>query len=862
MKFCPRLRNSPWSVFLIAWMLWPAFLRAATIDSFAPQLGPAGTQVEVTGTGFTGTTVVQIGTVYADFSVVTANLLRVVVPPEPLSGPLRVTGPGGTLVTANWFYAPPRIDDFDPPRAGTNTPVTINGVNFHFATAVQFNGSNAAFTVTAPTQIRATIPYGAASGFLTVATPAGQARSSAAFQVSSPAPIVDALVPAIGAPGAPILILGANFANATKVTFNGTVANFAVTADTQIAATVPAAATTGPLVVTTAKGSSTNLAAFTVTRAPVITNFYPAVAAAGASVTIEGINFSNVSGISFNGRSAAGFGTPAPGQITAVVPSGATSGFIRVTNSFGTGVSAAAFTVTTLPIIDTFTPDTAAPGADIVIDGLNFTGTTAVRFNGKAATSLGVTAPTQLHAKVPPGATTGPVAVQNASGSTTSSIPFTVIGSAPFVTQFSPSHAPPGATLLIEGLNFINVTSVKFNGTNAASFNAPASSQINAVVPAGATTGPLTVTTTAGTYTTSNVFHAPPRVTAFSPELAVTGTQVTLAGTNLAFTTGITVGGISWPFAVVDARTLKATVPSNAWDGVMQISTPGGDFITTNSFRVTPQISSFAPGSGEVGTTVTITGSGFTGTTAVSFGGAAAIFQVDSATQITAVLPSNARTGTIQVSTANGTAVSSAVFTVTGASDLAVNSTLTPALLSPGQTSTWHVVIANQGSSTVSGLRCTNIVAAGLTVASTTATNGTLSRQGNVVFFDLPLFAAEKTTSYDIVVVAPAAGSYTNVATVTSDDTDPTTSNNRSTAILRVATAQARLLQITAIAEGTQLVLSWPTSAIPFSVQSTPSLAAPMTWTAAPGAPVAVSGQWRLTNAVPAGGGRFYRLIY
>lgn len=858
----PLLPRFPWWFFCIAWSLGPASLQAATISSFTPQLGPPGTQVEVTGTGFTGTTAVQIGTVNADFSVVTANLLRVVVPPEPLSGPLRVTGPSGTLVTAAWFYAPPRISDFDPPRAGTNTPVTINGVNFQFANAVKFNGSNATFSVTAPTQIRATIPYGATSGSITVETPAGQVQSINAFQVSSPAPIVDSLLPAIGAPGAPVTILGANFANANKVTFNGAVAAFAVTADTQIAATVPAAATTGPLVVTTPKGSSTNVVTFTVTRIPVITNFYPAVAAAGASVTVEGINFSNVTGISFNGRGAAGFGTPAPGQITAVVPSGATTGFIRVTNSFGTGVSSVAFTVTTLPIIDTFSPDTAAPGTDIVIDGLNFTGTTAVRFNGKASTSFGVTAPTQLHAKVPASATSGPIAVQNASGSTTSSVPFTVIGSAPFVTQFSPVHAPPGASILIEGLNFINVTSVKFNGTNAASFNAPASSQINAVVPASATTGPLTITTTAGTYTTSNLFHAPPRIVSFTPDLATTGAQVTLAGTNLAYTTGLTVSGIPWPFVVVDARTLKATVPSNAWDGALELATPGGDFITTNSFRVSPRIDSFYPGYGVVGTSVSIAGSGFTGASAVSIGGASAIFQVDSATQITAIVPSNGRSGTIQVTTANGTAISTETFTITGASDLTVNSTLTPALLFPGQTSTWHVVIGNQGSSTVSALRCTNLVATGLTIASTASTNGTMSRQDNQVFFDLPLFGPGKTTSYDIVVVAPSSGSYTNVATVTLGESDPTTSNNRSTAILRVATAQARQLQISAVAAGSQIVLSWPTSAIPFSVQFTPSLTAPLTWTAAPGSPVAVNGQWRLTNAAPADPERFYRLIY
>ena len=93
----------------------------------------------------------------------------------------------------------------------------------------------------------------------------------------------------------------------------------------------------------------------------------------------------------------------------------------------------------------------------------------------------------------------------------------------------------------------------------------------------------------------------------------------------------------------------------------------GGAYIYTDRAQA-PTITSFAPASGVVGTSVTLTGSGFTGASAVSFNGAAATsFTVVSDTQITATVPTGASTGTIAVSTAGGTGTSTSSFTVRSA---------------------------------------------------------------------------------------------------------------------------------------------------------------------------------------------------
>jgi prepilin-type N-terminal cleavage/methylation domain-containing protein len=80
-----------------------------------------------------------------------------------------------------------------------------------------------------------------------------------------------------------------------------------------------------------------------------------------------------------------------------------------------------------------------------------------------------------------------------------------------------------------------------------------------------------------------------------------------------------------------------------------------------------PTITSFAPPSGPVGTSVTVIGTAFGGATIVSFNGTAATtYNVDSSgTHITATVPTGATSGAISVTTPGGTATSTASFTVT-----------------------------------------------------------------------------------------------------------------------------------------------------------------------------------------------------
>ena len=79
------------------------------------------------------------------------------------------------------------------------------------------------------------------------------------------------------------------------------------------------------------------------------------------------------------------------------------------------------------PSISSFSPASGAVGASVTITGDNFSGVTAVRFNGSASTSYTVNSVTQITAIVPAAATSGKISVTNSFGAGTSATDFVVV---------------------------------------------------------------------------------------------------------------------------------------------------------------------------------------------------------------------------------------------------------------------------------------------------------------------------------------------------------------------------------------------------------------------------------------------------
>ena len=468
--------------------------------------------------------------------------------------------------------------------------------------------------------------------------------SNANFTITPPAvgPTITTFTPAGGPVGTVVTILGSNFTGATTVAFNGTAATtFTVNSPTQITATVPTGATTGTITVTTPIGTATSATPFVVGAAPTITSFTPTTGPAGTVVVITGTDFTLASLLTFNGTAATTFTVNSPTQITATVPTGATTGVIGVTTPTGSGVSTAVFTVIPAPVITSFTPVFGRAGTVVVLTGNNFTGATAVSFNGTNAPTFTVNSNTQITVTVPVGATTGLITVTGLGGPGSSTTNFTV----PTVAN----DLCADATALTCG------TPVTGTLVGVTAFGDPTATCNTVTIEGGGVFYTLVGTGTSITLSTCNAG------TTFDTKLFVyTGTcgSYTCVTANDDVTCAARQYASSLTFNSVLGTTYRIFV--TGYQGAT------GTFVLSMTCAPpAPTVASLSPTSGAAGTTVTITGTNFTGATAVTLNGVAITgFTVVNATTITFTVPTGATTGPVVVTTPGGTSTGT-TFTVT-----------------------------------------------------------------------------------------------------------------------------------------------------------------------------------------------------
>ncbi len=241
------------------------------ITTFSPATGSRGDSVEIKGQNFTGTTGVTFGAANARFSVVNDRTITAVVPAGARTGAISVETPAGRATSRDTFTVQqpalrPTVTGFNPDRGVVGDTVRVDGTNFDGVQAVDIGGVAGAFTVVSATRLRFTIPPKARTGAITVRTQAGSASSAQAYTVLSDAVTlsVDRFTPDRGKVGDAVTIVGAGFENVRRVEFNGASARFTVQSATRIQATVPQAATTGPITVATSSKRVASRDRFTV----------------------------------------------------------------------------------------------------------------------------------------------------------------------------------------------------------------------------------------------------------------------------------------------------------------------------------------------------------------------------------------------------------------------------------------------------------------------------------------------------------------------------------------------------------------------------------------------------------------------
>jgi large repetitive protein len=395
----------------------------------------------------------------------------------------------------------PTITSYSPASGLPGTAVTIDGSGFSATTSVTFNGVVAGFGVNpSGTQITTTVPGGATTGPLAVATPDGTASTSSDFTVLVE-PSISGFQPTSGSVGTTVTITGANLLGSTEVKFKNTAApGFAVNpGGTQITVVVPSGAATGKITVTTPVASAKSAGTFTIVvpGGPTIATFNPASGEVGDAVTITGAGFLGTTAVKFRSTQAV-FAVTSDTQITTTVPQGAKTGPITVTTPVASAESSARFVVVTptIPKVNKLEPRSGPVGTAVAVLGSGFLGASAVRFNGQAVAAFSVVSDSKITTAVPVGATSGPVSITSPLGTGTSAKAFTVTG--PKIKEITPTSGYPGDAVTLKGDGFTGATAVMFAGVTAA-FTIVDDDNATAVVPEGAASGKITLTTPAGT---------------------------------------------------------------------------------------------------------------------------------------------------------------------------------------------------------------------------------------------------------------------------------------------------------------------------------------------------------------------------
>ncbi len=351
---------------------------------------------------------------------------------------------------------------------------------------------------------------------------------------------------------------------------------------------------------------------------PNIAFLNPTSGPAGTSVTIQGSNFGATQGTStvkFNGTTAAPTSWGAT-SITVPIPAGATSGGVVVTVG-GVASNSVNFTVTTpAPSITSLSPTSGPTGTSVTATGTNFgstQGTSTITFAGTAVTPTSWNS-TTIAISVPIGASAGSAAVVvTVAGLASNSVNFLVT---PAITSLNPTSGPLGTSIAVSGTSFgaaQGSSTVTFNGITGTP-TSWSNTGISVPVPNGATTGNVVVTVggIASNGVTFTVTSPGPSISTLNPTSATVGTPVTISGANFGSTQGastVTFNGTSASPTAWTATSITVPVPAAATTGPVVVTVSA---VASNSvaFTVipTPTITSLNPTSGQVSTSVNITG--------------------------------------------------------------------------------------------------------------------------------------------------------------------------------------------------------------------------------------------------------------
>jgi len=557
-----------------------------TISSVSPTSGPivGGTSVTITGAGFTDVTAVKFGSTNATSFAVNSSTQITAVSPAGSAGAtdITITIPNGTSTTNindKFTYVVAPTATTNAATSITSTGATLNG---------SINAKNASTTVT--------FEYGLTTSYGTIVT-----ADQSPVTGGTATPVSKIITGLTAGTTYHYRVNGVNVGgttNGTDLTFT-TVAT-APTESFYDQITLPFAPTDDVDMSSSTLAPSMYLAsASTVKSYP--SKGYKVTLPKSGTITLSASSneiatneFAFLVSTSYDASSSSKKYMAAGNGTTTTLTPGAYYIVLFTDNKYGK--FRVNITFKALPNITSISPANGpiAGGTSVVITGINFTGTTAVKFGTTTATSYTVNSDTQIIATASTGTGTVDVRVTTADGTsaTSSADRFTYVA-APTITAISPtSGSTAGSTsVVITGTNLTAATAVKFGSANATNFTVNSATQITATAPARSPgVVDITVTTAGGTSATSTsdqfTYVSAPTVTT-NAATSISSTGATLNGsvnannasTAVTFEYGLTTSyGTSVAAAQSPVTGTSATAVSSAITGL----TPN----TTYHYRV------------------------------------------------------------------------------------------------------------------------------------------------------------------------------------------------------------------------------------------------------------------------------------
>ncbi|MEJ2880270.1 IPT/TIG domain-containing protein [Pedobacter sp. GR22-6] len=306
-----------------------------SVKIVSPANGPAGSQIRITGEGFSSISAPATVFINGKAALVVSVSDKIIVAEVPVDagfGPIVVKVNGKEAQGQNFTYQ--SISTIKPLTGGKNTKVTITGVGFEELAAgnvVDFNGASATVLEASKEKLVVSAPDGVSTGPLSVNIN-GQKTTGPIFTVVAP-PSIQVVTPLSGPKDSQMTITGTFFSpvlDENKVFINGVAIPVQSVNENQIKLVIPGGTGSG-LVKVVVNDQATDGPQFKDQTLGII-SVSPDNGLAGTTVTIKGSGFSSTitnNKVYFNGVLTA-VNTATENTLVLDAPAGLSTGKLKV----------------------------------------------------------------------------------------------------------------------------------------------------------------------------------------------------------------------------------------------------------------------------------------------------------------------------------------------------------------------------------------------------------------------------------------------------------------------------------------------------------------------------------------------------